>query len=421
MNEAEKIKNKISLTETGKSWLEQFSDVDKALATELLDSLVWVSDREFKDKISSKIERVANKYNGPVAMYLEREIRKNAYGVQRFYKQKKSPRRAHGAALQPIESTKRYNDEVGSEGVVGNIATSIRRSNRNKYLFHPTAEDVRKKKVRAFILLTDTIGSGEQISKCLDSLWKVASVKSWKSSRHVKFCIVSYAITSSAQSLLEKHKTNPSLEYIIPCPTIDNQFEDDRKRERIIDLCKTYGKKASKSIKVPALGFSQTGALIAYGHGIPNNSPVIFYKSSTQWSPIFPARVTNSLARELNPGERKVDHKVLLDRWNKRKLAASKWINSGNTDAKNLVTIMASLHRPPRSEVAISARTQLDVDYVEKLLDIAQFHEWVSGSNRLTDEGKLLLKKLERDEKPREIVFKDSNQLYFPSTLRVPY
>ncbi|MBA5682245.1 hypothetical protein H3N34_03305 [Photobacterium damselae subsp. damselae] len=417
----EDIKNKLSLTKLGQDWLEQFDIIDRPLASELLDSIVWVSENELKFKLEDKIKSVANSVTGNVAIYLEREIRKNRYGVQRFYKQDNKPRRAFGAALQPIESTKRYNDEVGSEGVIGTLVTSIVRRNKSKFLFHPTAEDIRKKKVRKFILLTDTIGSGDQISKCLDSLWKVASIKSWKSSNLISFNIISYTITDMANKILNGHKTNPSIDYIIPCPTVYNQFEDDRKRQRIINLCVDYAKKSRLSKSIPPLGYSNTGALIAYGHGLPNNSPIIFYKNSNRWFPIFPGRVTNDIGRELQPGMRVIQHKELLNRWHKEKLAASTWLESSDFDAKNLVILMASLYRPPRSENAISARTQLDLEYVEKLLDVAKHHQWVSTSNRLTDQGKLLLDKLERKKVDKTIVFDKPDDLYFPSTLREPY
>lgn len=415
------IKNKVSSTERGIKWLEQFDVIDQPLAANLLDSIVWVSEREFKVKLENKVEKIANSTQGVVALFLEREIRKNGHGIQRFYKQSsKRPRRASGAALQPIESIKRYNDEVGSEGVVGSIATGIVRSNKQKYLLHPTAEQIRSRKIRKFILLADTIGSGDQISKCLDSLWKVASVKSWKSLKYIDFHVVCYTASEKSIKYLNKNKTKPTLDYVIPCPTIFNQFEHAGIRDRIVKLCEIYGKKANSSKSLPMLGYSSTGALIAYAHGLPNNCPVIFFKKNKTWMPMFPSRVTSQVGRELESGERKIPYRSLLDRWQKKELSEASWIESEDHDAKNLVTVMASLYRPPRTAVAISARTNLDIDYVERLLSTARFYDWVSNkSNRLTDNGIAILKKLERERSKEPIVFDEYDPLYFPSTLRV--
>lgn len=413
------VKHKASSTEIGIKWLDQFDVIDQPLAASLLDSIVWVSEREFKVKLEDKIKKIANSTQGTVALFLEREIRKNRYGVQRFYKQSsKTPHRAYGAALQPIESIKRYSDEVGSEGVVGSIATGIMRSNNAKYFLHPTAEQIRSKKIRKFILLADTIGSGDQVSKCLNSLWKVASIKSWKSLKYIDFHVVCYTATEQSIDHLKNNKTTPKVDYVIPCPTIFNQFEQDKIRARIVNLCEVYGKKANSSNKLPMLGYSSTGALIAYSHGMPNNCPVVFFKRAKNWEPLFPSRVTSELSRELEPGERKIPYRTLLDRWKKRELSEASWIESNNHDAKNLVTIMASLYRPPRTNVAISARTNLDIDYVERLLSTAKFYGWISKSNRLTDDGVAIIKKLERERSKEPIVFEEYDPLYFPSTLR---
>ncbi|MCU8266292.1 hypothetical protein M2G84_06770 [Vibrio vulnificus] len=413
------VEHKASSTEIGIKWLDQFDVIDQPLAASLLDSIVWVSEREFKVKLEDKIKKIANSTQGTIGLFLEREIRKNRYGVQRFYKQSsKAPHRAYGAALQPIESIKRYSDEVGSEGVVGSIATGIMRSNDAKYFLHPTAEQIRSKKIRKFILLADTIGSGDQVSKCLNSLWKVASIKSWKSLKYIDFHVVCYTATEQSIDHLKKNKTKPKVDYVIPCPTIFNQFEQDEIRARIVNLCEVYGKKANSSNKLPMLGYSSTGALIAYSHGMPNNCPVVFFKRTKKWEPLFPSRVTSELSRELEPGERKIPYRTLLDRWKKRELSEASWIESNNHDAKNLVTIMASLYRPPRTNVAISARTNLDIDYVDRLLSTAKFYGWISKSNRLTDDGIAIIKRLERERSKEPIVFEEYDPLYFPSTLR---
>jgi len=413
------VEHKASSTEVGIKWLEQFDIIDQPLAASLLDSIVWVSEREFKVKLEDKIKRIANSTQGTIALFLEREIRTNRYGVQRFYKQSsKKPNRASGAALQPIESIKRYSDEVGSEGVVGSIATGIMRSNNAKYFLHPTAEQIRSKKIRKFILLADTIGSGDQISKCLNSLWKVASIKSWKSLKYIEFHVVCYSATEQSINYLKNNKTKPKVDYVIPCPTIFNQFEQDEIRARIVKLCEVYGRKATSSKKLPMLGYSSTGALIAYSHGMPNNCPVVFFKRNKNWVPLFPSRVTSELSRELEAGERKIPYRTLLNRWKKRELSEASWIESNNQDAKNLVTIMASLYRPPRTNVAISVRTNLDIDYVEQLLSTAKFYGWISKSNRLTDDGIAIIKKLERERSKEPIVFEEYDPLYFPSTLR---
>ncbi len=412
-----------SSTKIGLDWLEQFDVSDRHLAKELLDSVVWVSHLEFSHKLMEKITEYAATINGPVALFLERELRKNQWGVQRLYKQERKPRRAKGACIQPVESKKRYNDEVGSEGMIGTLVTGLMRDNPKKYFLHPTAEQIRTHEIRSFCVVTDTIGSGAQLSTFFDSMWKVASVKSWKSSGLIDFSVIAYTATDFGLKKILSHKLNPTVHYVCACPTVHHQFQDSiihKKQAKIVELCEKYGKKTGVSKKVGPLGYGNTGSLIAYAHGMPNNSPRIFHKKSKRWEPIFPARVANHVIHEMNPGHKKIPSEALLIRLGHQKLSASKWLFSADEKSKKLIILMASLHRGRRCAGSISARTQLDIDEVCELLDIAKNYNWVSDKNRLTDDGRQLLSQIESQQanQQEDYTFDEKELIYFPSTLR---
>lgn len=400
-------------------WLNNFEGPDRITAEKLLDGITWVSDFEFSSTLREKIKNHAKKTNRPIGLFIERELRKNGSGVQRFYKQKKKPRTAHGAALQPIEG-KQYNKfEVGSEGVIATLATALTREYAETFYLHPTMNQIREYKIESFFILTDTVGSGTQVSNFLDSLWKVQTIKSLHSFKRLKFSVISYAVTPKGENKVLSHKTKPEVIYSMHCPTIDSVF-DRKEADDIKEFCIRYSRKQYNNNYGP-LGYNNSGTLIAYSHGIPNNSPLILHKQSKKnIPPLFPSRVIGDIKRDLETNNTEINHARVLKRNEQLKLATSEWLNKASVQAKNFVVILASLNKSPRSSRAISKRTTLKVEDVDKQLDLAKECGWVSNKNRLTDEGINLLKKLKVKKKIKKDLEWNLDLLYYPKSLRMP-
>ncbi|WP_423814936.1 hypothetical protein, partial [Pseudomonas viridiflava] len=136
-------------TELGIAWAKQFKIQDLPAAQQLLQAVRWISASEFAGALTKSIELQAKLIDGPVALFVEQDLHVRNEIVEKFYKEEESPRRAHGVAIPPVRS-KRLNDyEIGSEGIIGNVATALKRRFPTKILLHPTAQKIRRVKVRA--------------------------------------------------------------------------------------------------------------------------------------------------------------------------------------------------------------------------------------------------------------------------------
>lgn len=408
--------NKLSETFKGIDWVNQFDFLDQSDAVKLLDSIMWVSEREFSSHIEHTLKLFADDNKGGIALFIERKLRKNGHGVQRFYKQKSKPKRAYGVSLQPAESIQLYGNGIGSVGVTATIATNICRHNPTRFVLHPTAEDIRKRKIRHFVILTDTVGSGDQIRTYLDSMWKTASIKSWRLSKNIKFTIIAYAATESSISYVKKHPAKPNLKYKISCPTISNKFDDETAQD-LISLCDEYNPQNKKGV-VNSLGYKGSGALIAYAHGMPNNAPAILHKKSKNWIPLFPGRTALDIKSQMPSDAFKVDHSTQVKNLKQQKLAAAVWLRTMDEKAKNLVLVLVATFRFPRTIDAISARTSVSIKDVENSLEVANKYGWLTKTNRLTQDGRKLLKSIESKEKQVDTLPETENIDYYPKSLR---
>lgn len=409
---------KLSLTETQKGieWVKQFNFEDQADANLLLSSVRWVSASEFSKAIKSQVEEYSSSIKGPVGIFLERELRKPNGSIQRFYKQSnKKPKRAFGAALQPIENMRTTMREVGSEAALATIITQLVRNNRSKYYLTPSAEEIRSKKIRSFLIVTDTIGSGKRCNNMLESLWKVASVKSWKSYDFIEFGIVSFAVTEHAKKLLESHQTKPKISTVMQCPTLKSLF-NDYDYVRLSSLCRKYNPKKNEI----HLGYGNQGVLIAYSHGVPNNMPSIFYDSKSSWQPLFPNRTTNGVVEEMNTGDHSAHTNTAIQLMKNKSSAASTWLKRMNETAVELLSVMYETKNKPRSIQALSMRTGISITQTSKLLNLARYYGWIDKNNRLTDNG---IEELSYFNKPNKEIFtmESINYInYYPISLRTP-
>jgi len=409
-------------TKRGIDWLEQFSLTDKADAYKLLEAVRWVSEAEFSKSMREAVAAYSSSVNGPIAIVVERELRRPGGKIQRFYWQPSSgPKRATGVGLQPVEAIRSTRRDVGSEGVLASIASRIKRDNPSKFYVSPTAEEVREKRIRSFLILTDTVGSGKRVTDILESLWSVSSIKSWASGHFINFAVIAFSATESGESLVRHHSSKPELYYTIPCPTIRSLFKGEEV-DRLYQLCSKYDPISAKD-DWSFLGFWGQGTLIAYAHGMPNNAPNILHKGSSRWKPLFPYRSSSNLVDEMTTSDFIPDAEAALKKMRQNRIAASSWLREMDTDARSLLSVLASLSRPPRTVSAISRRTGVNVREVAQKIDLALHYGWIDRSFHLTDDGNMELEYFRKNSSPQpktDGVFKLPEKNYYPTSLRVP-
>ena len=402
----------LSKTKYGKDWLNNFDSTDRKTASLLIDNLMLVSASEFTSRLNAQLISVADKAksdNHPVAFYAEREVEKNGIEVKAYFPNTESGR-ASGEGVPPVTVDPKKQD-VGSEGVVAATISKLCKSRPNTCLSHPGPDKLREEKVRKIVIVTDFIGSGFRLYDMLNAFEKVATIKSWSSYKLISFEVVCYSATEDGLKWVKSHPLKPSLHIHIACPTIDERFVGIE-LGAIKLLCKKYPKRS----KFP-FGFRQTGSLIAFSHGIPNNAPPILHSKAKGWKPLFFDRSTieadiDAIADHASILE--TDSKKVLKVRNARKLLqdpeSELWIHT--------VLIMDAINKGLRTKTKLSARTQITLLRVEEVLGLASNAKWLTPNNSLTALGRRELKFLKRRDFPEEVLVSNADKLYFPTQLR---
>lgn len=418
------------------AWLSQFSRGDRPLAKKLLDGFVLVSRDDFIEHLRTMIVSQAQSVNGPVALYAEREL-PHRHGIpHRLFKETKTKsRRAFGAAgPQAVKPTKAYDPSVGSEGIVAQLISELCRRYPKKFLDHPGPDQIRRKRARAFWVVTDLVGSGDRASRYLEAAWRVRSVRSWWSGRFIRFGVMAYAATEFGEASVLRHACKPVVHSVIPCPTIDTVFSKSQ-AEKLKRLCSAYDPTLEASAKNPwawyasSLGYGNTGAMLVFAHGAPNNVPLMFHKASRKktapWTPLFPSRVSAGISKDafgIALTAEKIEAR--LTNLGQQGLAKSKAAIGHDLPTSAIVLVLAALSRPPRlNDRVLAARTGLPAQELSRLLRDINRYGWTDSQRRLTDQGAAQLAharkqlQLATDIMP---VGKSEPEPYYPSSLRRP-
>jgi len=406
------------------AWLSQFDIRDQERAAKLVSRFLLVSHDEFHDNLRALLTARARVHPGPVALYAERELPKRFGVPNRLFKEPNSKvKRAVGIGPQPVKPTRGYDPDVGSEGLVAQLITELCRTDPNKYINHPGPDEIRRKKVRCFLLVTDLVGSGRRARTYLEAAWRVRSVRSWWSLRLMRFEVVAYATTDRGRTVVERHPSAPKLSHVVPCPTIDTVFARPDATS-MKNLCIHYDS-TSRDVD-ESLGVGGLGTLIAFAHGVPNNAPRIFHKAGTRWTPLFPARVTSSIPSKHFGTKTTADAiRTRLGELRHRALARGAWLDVASNETRKAFLVMAATSRPPHTDEMLAIRTGLTVieieDVCRSLIDLG----WMTDSRRLTDAGYGQLRHAAGTEGNNVdlqagTMVKSAEPPYYPQSLRSP-
>ena len=410
--------------EAAELWIRQFDRVDRSDASLLLAAIRNVSADEFHDTMTELVRSRVQVNPAPVGLFVETERgHRNGKAYRLFEESRRKPRRATGNGPRVIDPRRKVDPEVGSEGVIAPILTAVVRQNRHRATLHPGPDTIRERRIRRFILATDFVGGGNRVYRYLDAAWGVCSIRSWWSARRTKgmsFEIIAFSVTQAGRKRIEAHPCGPTLHAIEGCPTIDDVFEDAEIQYRMRNLCVRYG---SFDRKFDPLGYGGAGALITFAHGMPNNAPAMFHKTSKlktkPWIPMYPQRVTSGRrksvgsivdqADEIEHERRRVAKQTVL--------RSSRFV-SAPIALRDAVQVLLSLDRTPRDATAVSARTGLSVKRVEEALERIYRYGWVDERSRIGEKGRRELARL-RAFVPAEVQFERSTT-YTPRSLRAP-
>ncbi|MHA6332662.1 phosphoribosyltransferase-like protein [Qipengyuania sp. CAU 1752] len=404
----------LSKTQYAQDWLLNFQNGDRAAATLLIDRLMLVSASEFVSGITNQLNQIERKKPGKepsLALYAEREIDKAGYDVLPFFPNS-GEGRASGPGIPPVTVDPEEQD-VGSEGPVATLISKYSKDSAHQALSHPGPDALRSNKIRTIVIVTDFIGSGRRISEMLDAFALVASIQSWKSYGLLSFEVVCYSGTERGLFVVQNHSLRPTVRSQIACPVVDEAFSGSELGSVKL-LCQNYRKKRPRY----PFGFNDTGSLIAFSHGIPNNAPPILHSEAGGWTPLFPSRSTSAAGidsvADSSSALARNSEQVLGIREARRVLADPE----GEIWAHTML-VMHAVRHAVRTPKGLSARTRLPNGRIEEVLEITKRAGWMTPRNTLTRLGWREIRRPHFFEHKEEIAISGGG-MYFPTQLGAP-
>ncbi|NKL59591.1 phosphoribosyltransferase-like protein [Rhizobium leguminosarum] len=405
----------LSKSASSQAWLAKFRADDAPMAARLADSILIVGRDEFASALYDEIDRLYQEQGPdapPLALYAERPLNK-IYGKIPAYFPNSRKGRAEGPGVPPVKVDAR-DQEVGSEALVANMITAYARNKPFAALSHPGPTKLRSDRVRVIVIVTDFIGSGDRIERNLESFAFVKTLQSWRSYGLIKFVVIAYSGTKTGISLVSHHRLRPNVRVVAGCPTIKSEFKG-AERTAIEKLCATYPTKHKNW-----LGWGGTGALIAFAHGVPNNTPALFHSTKGGWTPLFPKRstvafdatfvettaLTNTMQRAEKLLATKAAQNFLLDDSNYQ------WIKS--------MMVLAACRDGMRSDEEISTKTFVRRSTVAELCETLRIAGWITVRRSITAVGRRELERLQRKRKRTPAFPIGAQSFYYPTQLRIP-
>ena len=383
------------------AWIAQFDVTDREAATRFLDSLVFVSASKFELALRSLIQRKADAISGPVAIYAVRNLTATASYFPK----------------NPKVRPKIVEAEVGSEGRVANLVTTLARERPEKFINHATIAEMRKRKPRAMFLVDDFIGSGFRSQKFVHALLRSPTIKSWCSYGLLRFHFVAYAATESGTAVTRrasKHVVDVSNHRAPPTMA---QWPAERRSE-VVSLCRRYAPRTGRSDM--ALGFRDSQGTLVFSHGCPNNAPgVLWCGASKKWRALFPRRaVPDGLLSSASQDDALTAIRQSLASVGQGRLAHGEWITRASASTQSALLVLAAVARKIRNPEPLSSVTGLDVEGVSRVLLDLSAAGLLDGRGRITNRGLVELDHARRLGFSPDEIPSVPNRHYFPYSLR---
>lgn len=398
-------------TSRGMAWLANFDEDEQIPARLLLDGLDLIGQDRLRTDLSALIESLAAKLPHTIALVPVRELGDG----QSYYRG--TDRNSKPALLLP-------NSFPGSEAIVANLATNLRRAENSggPFVGAPSLPNMREAHCRIVLLIDDFSGSGDRILKFDRGFRRHPTVKSWLSLKWIAIHVAVFAATERAQALLEAHFGADRVHVHRICPTFRSRPWTPKEREAVEALCRKY---RNAREYIGAYGYRNSKGLMAFVHSVPNNLPPILWQRRGprigRWSSFFQGQVVPTDLHELfgdaSPEQRAED---TLLRLGQQRLAEGEWRGATGGDATRILLVLAALARRPASLSRIMDLTGLAASEVTNVLSACRQWGLVGDTARLTDAGRAELTHAKSVTLSDEIpALHGSDEPYYPRSLRV--
>ena len=342
-------------------WLSQFPIENQPLAKLLLSRLKFVS----RDNYSIWLNKTILSFLGRESIFALYSVRKlcSSGNYPPYWDKNK-------------EAISRPGKSLGSEDLVYSLISTLVRQNSKILLDHPSLDELKNKKVRNYILIDDSIGSGDRVSEFINSMLKHPTFFSWWNFGWVNIHIVSFSRFHESEkkiimNIRGKDKAGNKLKKLSKI-TFTSKFVYHKNEinsrwgenyEQLIELCKNQ----TKILSWARLGYGEVFSNIIFYHSVPNNTPGIIWFEKSNWKPLMPQRS--------------------VPIWLVNLLEMNDKINISAPISDELLNILRLIKRGIKKSSSISQRLAVDVKYANNLLSHIKNMGFIYENTRLTHRG----------------------------------
>lgn len=351
------------------TWLSQFGAGDQQVAKLLLSRIRFVS----RDEFSSWLRRAIGQLPAGTihALYSVRKLGKEQ---SCFWDQSGEPVVRPGTSL-------------GSEDLVYSLISNLVRSRNGELLDHPALSVLKEQRVRSYVLVDDSIGSGDRVSGFINAMLKHPTFLSWWSFGWVKIHIVSFARPRQTEAKIvdnvlgsdhgkrrfrKSRKIDFTSEVVYDVKWYEARWGEQY--DQVVDLCR-------RQTKIPLkrrLGYGDVMANIVFYHSVPNNLPGVLWSKNKKWQGLMPGRAIPDWLQ------------TLLDQQSPGKMSGDTFISD------EMLKLLALVKRGVRNSRSIAIRLGVDHHYATELINHAIKLGLLTTQVRLTPVGQDRLYKSSR-------------------------
>jgi hypothetical protein len=392
--------------------LENFDELDSPTATLLIDHLRFVTLSMLRDGLYTSLEALveAGAFEGPAVVLPERSLGD-------LEEQLGEP----AVAYRNFHPGKDTDVIAGSEAFVGMVLRDlpgIRRSaGDGPGWVSPGVdlEELRQRRCRSIVVVTDYMGTGTQITDFVRSLTRNRTIRSWQSFGWVKLYVVAFASSPAAIERVRRAHDVTDAWMVEAAPTFETAPWSTAIREAVTSLCITKCRLRPSL----ALGFRKSAGLFVTERGAPNNLPAVLWQDVAGWTPLFRDRPVAPEFAASSADYRGDDSLPdLAKRIGQERLGRNERLRNMRGTSRQLLSALILLNRGNRSAGTLSAELRVSVDRVEALLEFAKSLGFVDAEGRITQGGRKEIAANKAGMRRTTADLTGTDAPYYPSSLR---
>lgn len=340
-------------------WVNQFPEGQRTTAKLMLSRLQFVS----RDVYSAWLQRIVATLPGGKIYAL--------YSVRKL--EDEGPLWNDDGAI-----VVRPGNSLGSEDLVYSLIANLARSNPQTLLEHSSLAKLREKKVHDYVLIDDSIGSGDRVSGFINAMLNHPTFLSWWSFGIVKIHIVSFTRPREAEAKIiakikgsdrgrrkyrKSSKVNFTSQIVYGIDWLEGRWGENH--DQVIQLCRSQ----TKIPQWARLGYGDVLANTIFYHSVPNNLPGVFWFTNDKWQGLMPGRAVPEWLL------------AILDQSHQNNQPDRSSISG------DVIRLLALVKQGVRSSRSIATRLGVDHKYAVGLLKSAQDLGLLTPHVRLTSAG----------------------------------